>query len=277
MDCPNLKEGPVKRIRVARKLWETGEKEDAAALVFIATAAVARLRYPHNRVPSDRAAYTRFVRDQIATITNGAAPVSLRFPQITRLPGVKETRDVPLEDVFYGTWRCVLIHEARWPTEVYLTETRTSTDYRTYIELPPDGRLGLPEEWILGLAYAVENAVEILLHRILDFPSYCIFSGPTTYLGSNTFQIRPTETKIAKVTVRNQQAIPIFTNKEMLTEFIKQYQVPELTIAELSDRSSLRNLVDYGSQDDRFIFNPVFGNTPLPTYSRDTLSAMLLS
>lgn len=268
-------EGLAKRIRAARKLWEDGDKEDAAALVFIATAAIARLRYPRETGCSDRTAFTGFVRDQTATITNGASPILLRFPQTTKLPGVKETRDVPLEDVFYGTWRCVMIHEARWPNEVYLTETRLNSHYRTYIELPPDGRLGLPEEWIVGLAFAVANAVEIVLPQVLEFPSYCVFSGPVDSLGSGNFQIRPNETKVPRVTVRNQQAVPIFTNENILKAFLEQNLIPELFVGELPDPVSLRGFVSYGLQDDRFILNPVIGKLLLPSYSRDSLLAML--
>ena len=277
MANPNLLKGPVKRVQTARKLWEDGDKEDAAALVFIATAAISRLRYPRGTGVSDRDAFTGFVRDQVATITNSASPSPLRFPQITKLPGVKETKNVPLEDVFYGAWRCVMIHEARWPDEVYLTETRTNTDYRTYIDLPQDGRLGLPEEWILGLAFAVENAVEILLPQILDFPSFCIWSGPMDALGSDQFQIRPQETKIFRLTVRNQQAIPIFTEENTMKSFIKQNQVPELFVGKFPDLNSLQEFVSYGLQDDRFIFNPIVGKKPLPTYSKDSLLATLAS
>ncbi|MEO8270932.1 MAG: hypothetical protein ABI557_14510 [Aureliella sp.] len=65
-------EGPEKRIKAARKLWELGDKEDAAALIFVATAAISRLRFPRELGCRDRTAFTEFVKEQIATITNGA-------------------------------------------------------------------------------------------------------------------------------------------------------------------------------------------------------------
>jgi hypothetical protein len=251
-------------------LWARGYKEDAAALVFVATVAVSRLRYTRETKCSDRKAFEGFVREQVATITNGASPTPLRFPRSTQLRGVKETENVPLEAVFYGTWRCVMIHEARWPDEVYLTKTRADTEYPVYIELPPDGRLGLPEEWILGLAFAVENAVEILVPQILDFPTYCIFSGPVRSLGSGQFQIKPNETKVPRIMVRNQQAVPIFTNEDALRVFMQQTQIPELSVGELPDLVSLSGFVGYGLKEDRFIFNPVVGELSLPSYSRDS-------
>jgi hypothetical protein len=268
-------EGIEKRIRAAKTLWANGDKEDAAALVFIATAAISRLRFPQMAGYSDRAAFTGFISEQVATITNGASPNPLRFPQTTKLPGVKETQNVPLEDVFYGAWRCVLIHEAMWPDEVYLTETRVDSDYTTHIELPPDGRLGLPEQWILGLAFAVEKSVEIVLPQIFQFPSYVIFSGNVDSLESNQYQVRPGETKVPRLKVRNQQAIPIFTRESLMKKFIKQNYIPEPFIGGLHDLVSLRNFVAYSLKDDRFIFNPEIGKKPLPSYSRDSLLGAL--
>lgn len=153
-------DGPLKRIVAASKLWDDGLKEDSAALIFIAAAAVSRLRYPRDKY-TDRESFLRFVRDEIATITCGATLKTFSFPKTTSLPGIRSETDVPLEEVFYATWRCVLIHEARWPQEVYLTETRLGSDYPTYIDITTDGRLGLPEQWILGFARAVESAPEV--------------------------------------------------------------------------------------------------------------------
>ena len=42
-------DGPLKRIEAAFKLWNDGLREDSAALIFIAAAAVSRLRYPRDK------------------------------------------------------------------------------------------------------------------------------------------------------------------------------------------------------------------------------------
>lgn len=267
--------GIIKRVQVARALWGDGHKEDAAALVFIATASLSRMRFPQKAGYTDRAAFTAFIRQEMATITNGTIPTPLYFPQTIKLPGIKDPKNVPLEDIFYGTWRCVMIHEAHWPDEVYLTETRAQGDYRTHIDLLPDGKLGLPEEWILGLAFAVENAVEITLTQILEFPIYCIFSGPITSLEDGSFQLKPNETKVPRLTVRNQQAIPIFTDESKMKNFIAQNSIPELAIGTLPDSIALRNFISYGTHDDRFVFNPTVGEVPLPSYSKDLLLSAL--
>jgi hypothetical protein len=264
-------DGPGKRIRAARELWDKGYKEDAAALIFIATAAVSRLRYPRDCGYSDKVAFTAFVSDEIATITNGATQKPLRFPKTTKLPEINVTENVPLEDVFYGAWRCVMIHEARWPSEVYLTESRTDNKYRTSIEMPPDGRLGLPEEWILGLAFAVEHAAEIVLPKIVRFPIYCVFSGPVKDLGSNLFQIMNGETKAPRVNVRSQHAVPIFSDEGAMKAFTKYYNIPNLFVGLLSDKESLRRFIEQGGEDERFIFNPIPEQKLPPSYSRESL------
>ena len=264
-------EGPLKRIQAATRLWNDGFKEDAAVLVFIATAAISRLRYPQGQGHTDRSAFTEFVREQIATITKGATNKPLQFPKTTKLPGVKVTENVPLEDIFYGTWRCVMIHEASWPTEVYLTETRTDSEYSTCIELPPDGRIGLPEEWILGLAFAVENSAEILVPKILRFPVYILLSGFVTDLGSNRYQFEYDKTKVPRVKVRNQQAVPLFTDEIIMQAFKNHYKEADFFVGMLPDNESLRDFIERAISSDRFIFNPEPEKTLLPSYSKEVL------
>ena len=157
-------DGPLKRVDAASKLWSDGLREDAAALIFMAAAAVSRLRYPRDK-HTDRESFLLFVRDEISKITWGATPKTFCFPKTISLPGIKSGIDVPLEDIFYSTLRCVLVHESRWPDEVYLTETRKGSDYPTYIEITAEGRLGLPEQWILGFARAVQTAPEVAKQR----------------------------------------------------------------------------------------------------------------
>ncbi|HUT95766.1 MAG TPA: hypothetical protein VMY37_40310 [Thermoguttaceae bacterium] len=268
-------EGPQKRIQAARKLWGDGDKEDAAALIFIAAAGISRIRQPKELGCSDRKAFTSFISDQVATITGGVCPKSLRFPRTCKLPGVKVTENVPLEDIFYGCWRCVMLHEARWPDEVYLTGTNAASKYSTSIELPPDGRLGLPESWILGLAYAVENAAEIILPQILRYPCFVVLSGPIDALPSGDFRFRPGETKVARVKVRNQPAVLVFTDKEKMRPFLEENEIPDRLIAQFSDCATLREFILYGSGNERFIFNPVVGEVPLPSYSLDCVVACL--
>jgi len=244
-------EGPEKRIKTARKLWEAGDKEDAALLIFSATAAVSRLRFPRESGYRDKRAFTEFLKEQIATITSGAMQAPLRFPKTTRLPGINTTENVPLEDVIYSCWRCVMTHEARWPPEVYLTPTKEESEYSTCIEFPPDGRLGLPEAWILGLADAVENAAEIVLPRIMKFPVFCV---------------------LPRIKVRNQDAIPIFTEESLMKGFVDHQKIADVTIEQLPDMNAF---IKHGASSDRFVFNPVIGERPLPSYSMDTVLSSL--
>lgn len=268
-------EGAQKRIQAARKLWDDGDKEDAAALIFIAAAGISRIRHPKELGGSDRQAFTSFISDQVATITGGACRKPLRFPSTCKLPGVKVTENVPLEDIFYGCWRCVMLHEARWPDEAYLTGTHPDSEYSTSIQLQPDGRLGLPESWISGLAYAVENAAEIILPQILRYPCFVIMAGPTDPLPSGDYRFRPGETKVARITVRNQSAVPVFTDEQEMKPFLEENEIPDRLIAEFSDCATLREFVLYGASDERFIFNPVVGEVPLPSYSLDCVLACL--
>jgi hypothetical protein len=263
--------GPKQRIRAARELWQKDLKEDAAALIFIATAGVSRMRRPREDGHSDRAAFTGFVCDEIVSITNGATCTPLRFPSTTQLPGIRTTENVPLEDIFYATWRCVMIHEARWPDEVYLTPTRTDSEYRTCIELPPDGRVGLPEEWILGLALAVESAIEVVLPDVDSFPVYCVLSGPVDDLGSNQFQFIDGQTKVPRVNVRNQQAIPLFSDEGAMKRFTEFCEIPDLFIGVLPDSQALRGFVERGDATDRFVFNTVPEERLPSSYSRESL------
>lgn len=264
-------EGPEKRIKAARKLWEAGDKEDAAMLIFVATAAISRLRFPRELGCQDKTAFTAFVKDQIATITSGAIQAPVRFPKTAKLPEIKTTENVPLEDVFYSCWRCVMIHEARWPPEVFLTPTREDSEYSTCIELPPDGRLGLPEAWILGLADAVENAAEIVLPRIVKFPVFCVLTGQVKWDAGGNFEIQPGITKAPRIKVRNQDAIPVFTEESLMNGFVDHHQIADVAIGQLRDMNALRAFIMHGSSSDRFIFNPVIGEQPLPSYSMDTV------
>jgi len=268
-------EGPVKRINGARKLWEDGDKENAAALIFIATAAISRLRFPRELGCTDKKAFTEFVKDQIAMITSGAMSAPVRFPKTSKLPDIKTTENVPLEDVFYSCWRCVMIHEARWPPEVYLTETKKDSEYSTYIELPPDGRLGLPEAWILGLADAVENAAEIVLPRIVKFPVFFLFAGQVKRDADGNFKFQPGVTKVPRIKVRNQDAIPVFTEETMIKRFVDHHKFADLEIGQLPDKNALRAFIMHGADKERFIFNPVIGEPPLPSYSLDTVLSSL--
>ena len=168
-----------------------------------------------------------------------------------------------------------MIHEARWPDEVLLTATRADSDYRTCIQVSPDGRLGLPEEWILGLAFAIENAAEVLLPSILSFPIYCVLSGPVEDLGSNMFQLKDGETKVPKVNVRNQQAVPLFSDETAMKEFTEFCDIPALFIGELPDIESLTHFVERLESNERFVFNPVPERRLPPSYSRESLVQQL--
>lgn len=272
-------DGPIKRIQGARELWRTGDKENAAILIFVATAGISRIRYPSDTY-KDWEAFTKFIRDEIATITNGAAPKPLTFPTknwklpvVMNLFGVKERKGATLEQIIYGVWRCMTIHEARWPDEVYLTETQTDTEYCQTIEILPDGKMGLPEVWILGLADAVEYAVEIMLPKILLFPMYILYSAPVMALGSNNFQWKPGETKIAQIKIRNQQAVPIFTAEEDMKTYTEQN--PDVSVGVLPNIDSLRNFVEHGGDAARFIFNPRVGDKPLPSYTQASVLATI--
>lgn len=273
-DANSEADGIRRRIKSARRLWDDGDKEDAAALIFIATAGVSRLRHPRPGL-RDKEAYISFVRDQIAMITKGAMPKPIRFPRTTKLPGIKTTENVPLEEIFYCVWRCSMVHEARWPGEVYLTGTRQDSDYSTYIDLPPDGRVGLPDQWILGLADAVENAVEIALPDQLVFPVLCVFSGEVEDLGSNTYQLIPGKTSLPKLKIRNQEAFPLFLDVETLNAHIGVPHPVEMHVMQFHDLAALAQFIKAGAMDERYVFNPILGAVPPPTYSRESLFKVL--
>lgn len=268
-------DGPLMRIQAARKLWGEGFREDAAALIFIATAAISRVRYPREMGCSDRRAFTAFVAEQVATITNGVAPSPLCFPKTCKLPGVNTSQNVALEDIFYGCWRCVMIHEAKWPVQVYLTPETPSSRYNTTIKLEADGRLGLPEQWILGLAMAVEKSAEIILPQIMRYPCYAIFEKDSISSSGN-IQLIPGKSKVPTIDIRNQDAVPIFTNENTLKKFLNHHKIQHRLVGQFMNRNELIEFVHCGSADQRFIFDPIVGDNPLPSYSLDCVLACIV-
>jgi hypothetical protein len=182
------------------------------------------------------------------------------------LPGVKETKDVPLEDIFYGCWRCVVIHEGHWPAQAPLTPT--STDGTQIIDLSSGSSVGLPEDWVLGIADAVENSIEMVFHNILRFPMYILCVGPRPPSGEKEFKLQPGN-GYATVTVRNQLAVPIFTDENRMKPILEHH--PEFFVGVLPKLDYLRKTVEWLKDSDRFVFNPKFGEILPLSHTRGAL------
>jgi len=88
-------------------------------------------------------------------------------------------------------------------------------------------------------------------------------------------EIQPGATKVPRIKVRNQNAIPVFTNESLVNEFVAPHESVDLTIGKLPDVGALREWIMVAASDDRFIFDPVEGERPLPSYAMDTVLSSL--
>lgn len=93
------------RITDARILYSNGQREGALMSVLVAVAATSRKRYP---MPcKDREAFTKFVGEEMKTIT-GAGGVLVKFRE----------EMISLQELLYKFVRCELAHEAKLPEDI---------------------------------------------------------------------------------------------------------------------------------------------------------------
>ncbi len=264
-------EGLIARTITATKLWDEGNKLDAAILFFVATAATSRIRYP--RLKHDREAFTRFVRDEFTAIIGSYESEPVKMPAWLELPGIKKPENFYSEDIFYHCWRCVVIHEARWSHEVYLTPSASDSDSPHIIDYASSKKIGLPEIWIKNLGKAVQETIEILLPTILSFPIYILYSGPTAPK-SGGFQIIPGKTNLMSEMIHNRPTTPLFTLEDTMKN-IKENLVG-VSVGQLPTLDSLIRYVNLLSDHQRYIFNPS-NNRKLPhfPFSKSSLLSQL--
>ncbi len=132
----------------AKVLWDGGRKNSAFALILIAFAATARLRYP--KPMRDGESFKRFIRDELPTILGtGDTSVSLPFKGVS----------TPVEDILYHELRCQLIHEGELPDSIVFTP-KTFRDGAPYDVITITDPFGMPEGWVLNMARVVMNAPE---------------------------------------------------------------------------------------------------------------------
>ena len=132
----------------AQLLWARGRKGSAFALILIAFAATARVRYP--RPMPDNESFKRFIQDELATIlgTKDTA-VSLPF----------RGKSVPIEDILYSELRCQLIHEGELPDTITFTP-KTVKDGVVCDVITITDPFGMPESWVLNMIRVIVNAPE---------------------------------------------------------------------------------------------------------------------
>ena len=94
----------------AKALWDDGRKNSAFALILIAFAATARIRYP--KPMRDNESFKRFIQDELPTIL-GTSDTSLSLPF--------KGQPTPEEDILYHELRCQLIHEGELPDSIVFT------------------------------------------------------------------------------------------------------------------------------------------------------------
>lgn len=135
-------------IEDSKVLWESGRKGSAFALILIAFAATARLRYP--RPMSDNESFKRFIRDGLPTIL-GTADTAVSLPFKGKL--------VPIEDILYTELRCQLIHEGELPDSIVFTPKTVQRGVLCDMITITDP-FGMPESWVLNMVRLVVDAPE---------------------------------------------------------------------------------------------------------------------
>ncbi len=137
------------RIEDAKILWEAGRLEGAIVQVLIAVAGTVRKRYP--RPMSDCKAYTNFIRDEIAKITNGPT-INVDFYYDGK-------HHVALEHIIYKFIRCGLVHNGCLPKTITMTQPVIS-DGKLFNLLDLSDVMGFPIGWIWNLIRVVAEAPE---------------------------------------------------------------------------------------------------------------------
>lgn len=132
----------------AKVLWDVGRKASAFALILIAFASTARLRYPWPI--DDNESFKRFILDGLPTILGTSdTAVSLLF----------KGKRVPIEDILYTELRCQLIHEGELPDSIEFTP-KTVQQGVVCDQITLTDPFGMPESWVLNMVKLVVNAPE---------------------------------------------------------------------------------------------------------------------
>ena len=135
-------------IEDAQVLWELERKGSAFALILIAFAATARLRYP--KPEPDNKSFKKFIRDELPTILRTAdTAVSLPF----------KGKLLPIEDILYKELRCQLIHEGKLPDSIVFTPKTVQRGVACDMITITDP-IGMPESWVLNMIRVVVDAPE---------------------------------------------------------------------------------------------------------------------
>ena len=85
----------------------------------------------------------------------------------------------------------------------------------------------------------------------------------------------PGKTKLPKLKIRNQQAFPLFLDVETLNAHIGVPHPDEAHVMEFHDSGALAMFVKVGAMHERYVFNPILGQVPPPSYSRESLLKVL--
>lgn len=131
------------RLDDARVLYSDGHREGALLSVLIAVAATSRRRYP-NGTFGDKEAFTRFVGEEMLTVTGRVQNYNVAF----------RGQMMPLQDLLYKFVRCELAHEAELPADIVFER---GDHLRVKVE---PARITFSDVLIDGLALAVEQAPE---------------------------------------------------------------------------------------------------------------------
>jgi hypothetical protein len=131
------------RLDDARILYDNNRREGALLSVLIAVAATSRKRYPQ-RTLTDRDAFTRFVGEEMLTITRVVQNFNVNYRGQMR----------PLQDFLYKFVRCQLAHEAELPADIIFVP---GSGLQVSVE---PIRIVFSDVLIDGLARAVEKAPE---------------------------------------------------------------------------------------------------------------------
>ena len=108
-----MKDGVHERLDDARVLWANRRKIGALLMALIAVAGTSRKRYPQSHIKSDKKAFTKFIKDEMASGSFFGGNRSLGTFNINFRGKMCE-----FQDILYEVIRCELVHEADMPEDI---------------------------------------------------------------------------------------------------------------------------------------------------------------
>jgi hypothetical protein len=142
------------RLEDALYLWSHGRKEGAWVQVLIAAAATSKERFPNKK---DGEAFKDLIRDVTPLIVDpNATPIA---GGVNVVFNANTPNSVTMGEVMYKHLRCFLIHEAKMPSDVRLSESKLENG-KLVADLRGGSPLTIPDFWVLHLAKAVATAPE---------------------------------------------------------------------------------------------------------------------